>query len=387
MEHAGIDIISFQEFLEREALTGNLRDKVTGKVMFPLQNRTNWDGIDKWEKRFLKSWLRNVTTNPIWDSDTCVVVFPSKAGPEAATKINETLSQVWDHVPEHVRIGSYDGKPTPVNAPPLQRLREMIADRKSLCLYDDGMQHAKVFHLMGDDKSGARLLVHFYAFLFFENWQHDLWTKRFVRDHLRYVDEIQCAAARVVNAIREKSRENGNGGVYDSFHIRRGDFQYKDTRVEADVIFKNTMDVLEFNSTLYIATDERNKTFFNIFKEHYHVYFLDDFAHVLEDVNTNFYGHLDQRIASRGRTFIGTYYSTFTGYINRMRGYHAQMDKAEGYETGKIYSFYYIPEEFKCAVREYRSISQPMWGREFPVGWRDLDRGFELTNTHAALSN
>lgn len=35
-------------------------------------------------------------------------------------------------------------------------------------------------------------------FLFFADWRHDLWTKRFVRDHLRYVDEIQCAAARVV---------------------------------------------------------------------------------------------------------------------------------------------------------------------------------------------
>jgi hypothetical protein len=37
--------------------------------------------------------------------------------------------------------------------------------------------------------------VHFYAFLFFEDWHTDLWVKRFVRDHLRYLDEIQCAAA------------------------------------------------------------------------------------------------------------------------------------------------------------------------------------------------
>jgi hypothetical protein len=40
---------------------------------------------------------------------------------------------------------------------------------------------------MGDNASGARLLVHFYAYLFFEDWRADVWTKRYVRvscDHL-----------------------------------------------------------------------------------------------------------------------------------------------------------------------------------------------------------
>jgi len=90
------------------------------------------------------------------------------------------------------------------------------------------MQNADLIHVHGRKKIGPRMLVHFYAvsyclphnqcpasshivvqlifplkynsaqFLFFADWRHDLWTKRFVRDHLRYVDEIQCAAARVV---------------------------------------------------------------------------------------------------------------------------------------------------------------------------------------------
>ena len=49
--------------------------------------------------------------------------------------------------------------------------------------------------------------------------------KRFVRDHFHYVDEIQCAA---VHVMREISKKNGNGGVFDTFHIQRGDFQFKD---------------------------------------------------------------------------------------------------------------------------------------------------------------
>jgi hypothetical protein len=47
-----------------------------------------------------------------------------------------------------------------------------------------------------------------------------------VRDHLRYVDEIVCAAARVVEAVREHARKNKNHkpsmeeGVYDAMHVR-----------------------------------------------------------------------------------------------------------------------------------------------------------------------
>ena len=33
-----------------------------------------------------------------------------------------------------------------------------------------------------DNASGARLLTHFYTFLFLQDWKHDLWLKRFVRD-------------------------------------------------------------------------------------------------------------------------------------------------------------------------------------------------------------
>lgn len=205
----------------------------------------------------------------------------------------------------------------------------------------------------------------------------DLLTNQPTNLVLQYVDEIQCAAARVVAAVREKSRENGHGGKFNSMHIRRGDFQYKDTRVEADVIYENIKDIFKEGQTVYIATDERDMSFFKVLKQHYKVYFLDDFQPQLKKINTNYFGMLDQRIASRGEIFIGCFYSTFTGYINRMRGYHHQLEKGVGWENGEIPSFYYIPKDRKFAVRQYRSISPPMWSREFPVGWRDLDRGIE----------
>jgi hypothetical protein len=43
---------------------------------------------------------------------------------------------------------------------------------------------------------------------------------------------------------------------------------------------------LSDNTTLYIATDERDKSFFKPMQERYDVVFLDDFLHELEGVNS-----------------------------------------------------------------------------------------------------
>lgn len=263
-----------------------------------------------------------------------------------------------------------------VDANPIRRMKNMQAGRSKLCVYDLEMQNAQVLHFMCNHKMSVRLLVHFYAFLFFEDWKQQLWVNRFVRDHLRYIDELQCAAARVVAAIRETAKLNGDPeGMFDTFHVRRGDFQYKNVRIEPNVLFKQSADLIPANTTLYIATDERDRSFFAPFEENYYVYYLDDFKHLFENLNTNYYGMLEQLIASRGRTFIGTYYSTFTGYINRMRGYHSQKRKLEGYENGVINSFYFFPEHRKGEYQSYRKVSQPFFAREFPVSWRDIDKG------------
>jgi hypothetical protein len=388
-------------------MTGRIVDK-TGKPLFPPKNRTDWNGAEREEAKKLDAWTRKIGFSSPWDSEKCMAAFTAKPNDVEGEKRLHEIAKNVTSVDMMKRYYKYVNKPVAVDAPPLNRLMESMAHRKDLCIYDHELQKTMVFHLMGDGDSGARMLVHFYAYLFFENWKQDAWTKRFVRDHLRYTDEIQCAAARVVHAMREISKKNGNGGVFDTFHIRRGDFQYKDTvricgiaccvaskpaltfglflsqRVDIDIIYKNTKDLLEKNSTIYIATDERDKPFFKLLRKHYKIYFMDDFKDVLKDVNTNYFGMVDQLIASRGRTFIGTFYSTFTGYITRVRGYHGQQDKAEGYELGVTKTYYYIPEDQKHAMREYRPVHGPFWAREFPIGWRDLDKGIgELKSTSA----
>ena len=116
---------------------------------------------------------------------------------------------------------------------------------------------------------------------------------------------------------------------------------------------------------LFIATDERNKTFFDPIKQHHDVRFLDDYWDVgdLGKLDPYFLSMVDTIVASHGRTFSGTWFSTFTGYINRMRGYLGYSIKDSWYG--------YIKR--KDAVREYKYPTGNYGAREFPLGWVAID--------------
>jgi hypothetical protein len=201
----------------------------------------------------------------------------------------------------------------------------------------------------------------------------------------RYIDEIQCGAARIIEAIRSIVRANQetNDNIiatsqYDSFHIRRGDFQYDlMTDLSAQEIYDGTTrTVIPDGRTVYIATDETDLTYFHAFQQHYNILFLQNFTHLIPDINPNYYGMIDQLVASKGEVFVGTFYSTFSGYINRLRGYHAQKNQLPGYELGHIQSYYYVPDSharFRNIMQTYSSVQQAFWQQEFPIAWRDIN--------------
>jgi GDP-fucose protein O-fucosyltransferase len=343
-EFVGLDIIPMHVFLERVALTGQMVNQKTGQVSYPPDQRTQWDRRS--DIPVLYEWLRSVSYIKIWVPEDCLVVFPAS---HDVANIQELRTMEQTILQDRPNFETYIGHPVPVDAPPMERLRENWADRKSLCIYDMQMQNATFVHFPVDVKLDARLLVHFYAFLFFQNWKQDLWMKRyvidgdesgpkfvghavslavltpasvgcisnsFIRDHVRYTDEIQCAAARVVAAVRKHARTTdptGNPrGLFDAFHVRRGDFQYVGTRVEAAEILKMAQRQIPKGATLYMATDERDKNFFQPLKDHYDLVFLDDFHdEALVGINTNFYGMIDQLVATRSRIFYGCWFSTY----------------------------------------------------------------------------
>jgi hypothetical protein len=211
----------------------------------------------------------------------------------------------------------------------------------------------------------------------------------------------------VVVAVREFSKSKGNDGIFDSFHIRRGDFQYKKTRLEAKEIYGNSRNEIPEGATVYVSTDERNKDFFKDMAAHWDVVYLDDFMHLVEGIDKNYYGMIDQLVASRGRTFFGCWFSTFTGYINRIRGYHSDKDHLGGYELGVIDSYYYAIMDHKTKMKDFWPgklrhaliliraqafhpfsylldshtllyliqfiVKQAFYAREFPASWRFID--------------
>ena len=173
-ENEGLKVITMQKFLERVAMKGHMRNKVTSLVEFPPENRTDWNGQDV---KILKEWLRNVTHTPLWSPGSCMAAFPQDATEAAVNRLHGYMEEASEnplrnHILEH---------PPPVDSPPMDRLRENLAGRKQLCIYDTKMQSEPVIHFMCYHKMRVRMLVHFYAFLFFEDYREDLWMKRFMR--------------------------------------------------------------------------------------------------------------------------------------------------------------------------------------------------------------
>ena len=139
---------------------------------------------------------------------------------------------------------------------------------------------------------------------------------------------------------------------------------------------------------VYIASDEKDQKFFEPFREIFDVVMLDDFKHLLVGVNTNYYGMIDSLIASRSKIFFGCWFSTFTGYINRIRGFHHNKRKGPGYEQGHHTSYYYALDDRKYHLQEFYPVKKSFYAREFPAAWRLIDEGIgELVETTTTTTN
>jgi len=377
-EHEGIDIISTEEYLREmtsSAVDGN-------NLPPPPQGRINWDGASKEELKLLSAYLRDHSVIPQgWDPTECVLGMPSTRGQHKLEELLDAMETVAKMAPADHEV-PWDPPPT---TPSVEyRLREILGGRKKLCLYTEKLQEAQVLHIPRDhtDKNYFRLLTHWYAFIFFQDHKTDLYYKRFVRDHIRLRDELQCSAARIVAEIRQKARKMGDkDGRFHAMHIRRGDFMeyFPVTGLSAGELYETSraeLETLPGVRVLYIATDEQDKAFFDPFRKNYSVFFLNDFEEIanLPDNDNGFGGMVDQLVAAKGVTFGGTFWSTFSGYINRLRGYHATKAELSGAERGELNSFYFAPEQKKYQMRKYMPVKLPLYMREFPTAWINLGK-------------
>jgi len=315
-------VITFKQFLERipadvEQPGKSYEEMVNGQMQHAGQSY---------------SYLRRIGVKREWGAKHCAVFYDKP-----------TRNSV-DEMPYDARM----------------KMRRFCGNRAPV-FYDEEMQDAFLVHFPVDLSKDSRLLAHFYAFVFFADREMDKWVKRFIRDHLHYKSAIFCQALKVVNAIMDEAGPNG----FNAYHIRRNDFQFKMAWQSIPSIMETTSDVIDAGSFVYIATDERNKSIFDDFKKRHTVRFLDDYIAkgLLEGVDKDLYGMIEQIICSKANKFVGTWWSTFTGFINRMRGYR-------GIDTQS----WYYPANWKYEMQTFKSPDgETGWWREWPVAWRDID--------------
>jgi hypothetical protein len=182
-----MEIISMEEFMAREGVTGHLRTN-TSQILYPPGNKTVFEATEREQRLKMWEYLRNVGACPKWESMTQFLVIPSQPGKDSSDLGNRET---------HKR-------------------QQLFAANRTAIYYGRHWQSQKLIHFISKPGAGYRLLEHFYTYIFFENEYMDFYYKRFVRDYVHYMDIIFCKAALIINQLKIES-----GGKYNAFHIRR----------------------------------------------------------------------------------------------------------------------------------------------------------------------
>jgi hypothetical protein len=254
----------------------------------------------------------------------------------------------------------------------------------------------RVIYFPGHDENG--LLTHFYSMMYFADPAEEYKAKRFARDRMKYLDDIYCAAGKVVQALGEFERPLGQpvgtvlapvAASYVAFHIRRGEFQQTHTRWEAAAIIGKVKHLIPDSKDriVYISTDEHNSSFFTPFKNTFKkVFFLADFYSKagLSSVNQNHIGMVEQIICANAYTFIGTPLSTFSSYITRQRGFYNNTSlrpfqlgrEPTPLELSRQHMYtrtYYYMQKQMYQLHEQPHLVLPFWVREFVEAFENID--------------
>jgi hypothetical protein len=172
IEHDGFNIITMDEFLKRRGITDGLISHKTNQPLKPPGSKTDWNGQSL---NGLWDYLREVGKSPSkWDPWDCIAAIPTAPGPKHVAELKDMMNDInalkYGKIPDNTIDGEYVDNPTDVDAPTVDRLREMMASRQKLCIYDEELQNEELLHFRVGGEEKARLLTHFYAFVFFQDW-------------------------------------------------------------------------------------------------------------------------------------------------------------------------------------------------------------------------
>jgi hypothetical protein len=312
-------------------------------------------------------------------------------------------------------LGNDGGAGALLRAPLIRARLDHFAKGRQIEYYAQKMQVSRLLYIpSGRSNSSQRLLQHHYSFNFFADPNEQSFYKRFVRDRVRYKDEFHCAALEILGLLRDDVGARGLGHTsglratgrtgprpFVALHVRRGDFsvQYPDTIISAADIVKNLGELVPKGAIVYIATDdpqgvcERCRSghwdaplcgigeealgrkgcledpSWDAFKEAgWEVRFLKDYSArspALKKLSPSLHGMVEALVCARAGIFAGTYFSTFSGFIHLIRGYHGLAEQT-----------YYHTHGHRDDLRSKESIGQG-WPREWRYGWTD-DGGADI---------
>ena len=331
----GMETMTMEQFLAEVATPGLLKQ--------PLPNNNS-----ALIKQPLWTYLESASYVRQWSPGKTFIAFNISSADTSSFPVEHSQG-------ETALFGGFEGVSK-------DRLLHISLDlKRQLVPYDEDFHSQRAVFFPGHDSN--RLLTLWYGYFFFAEPATERAAKRYMRDRVRYHDSIFCVAGKVIDLLlkevvrlrltnlgdQNKRSEveikalplvsyNGRGSKrvyrfmpinssYIAYHIRRGDFQQKHTRLESqDIIDQSTRLIPGDPGTwvVYIATDETNRTFFEpFFKTFKSVRFLSDFNELagIEMLNQNHLGMVEQVVCANAHTFIGTPLSTFTSFITRMRGY------------------------------------------------------------------
>jgi hypothetical protein len=139
-------------------------------------------------------------------------------------------------------------------SPEIQTRIENFCTGRRQVIYNRTMHDAPIWHFE-TLTNRYRLLVHFYSQNIFTDPILDNYYKRFIRDYLRYHNDAMCAAGKIMlalqyegyaldpNAGSSMDLDSNLVGGYSSLHIRRGDLQFKEVKIEAREWYENTREI------------------------------------------------------------------------------------------------------------------------------------------------
>ena len=215
-------------------------------------------------------------------------------------------------------------------------------------------------------------------------------ARTLLRDTIRFREDIIKLAERAINAPVLA------GTDYSALHIRRGDFQYGQTQIGANQILEHTAALLSPGQPIYVATDETDSAFLDVFREQFAVVTFGGLpAEIVDDIPDHWCGIIETLIcaAAPGR-FIGTRLSTFSSRISTLRGHlsHTKGSDCEGIDSelyytqpplygktgGGLFARYWRASEKQVDQLGETGIpwwlsKDPIWGRAYQACWAETE--------------